>query len=164
MSYAITRYHEPLNDTERSFLLKKEAKERRQYFVVYRAVMVACFVIPFITSWYRAYDGAPNAFSYIRFFVTTFTLLAISTTAVYLSYRTYHRKLLLDLRDSTKTIETSHITRKLAMPARNEYHFYTDSHVKLSIEVSEAYYHSLKEGDEVSIEYTTHSRLYLGYF
>lgn len=151
-----------MNDAELSFLREKEAKERRQYFVVYRMLMIGCFIIPFLTSWYRAYEGAPNAFSYVRFFVTTFVLLAISTTAVYLSYRAYHKKLLMDLRDGTKTIETSHITRKLAMPGA--FHFYTDSAVKLNIEVSEQYFHSLKEGDEVSIEYTTHSRLYLGYF
>jgi len=162
MNYALTRYKEPMNETELSFLREKESKERRQYFVVYRLLMIGCFVVPFLTSWYRAYEGAPNAFSYIRFFVTAFTLLVISTTAVYLSYRAYHKKLLLDLRDGTKTIETSHITKKLAIPGA--FHFYTDSAVKLNIEVSEQYFHSLKEGDEVSIEYATHSRLYLGYF
>ena len=164
MPHAIIRYREPLNETELSFLREKESKERRQYFVVYRLLMIGCFVIPFLTSWYRAYEGAPNAFSYVRFFVTTFTLLAISTTAVYLSYRVYHKKILMDIRDGTKTIETSHITRKLALPGRGTYHFYTDSAVKLNIEVSEQYFHSMKEGDEVSIEYTTHSRFYLGYF
>jgi hypothetical protein len=164
MNYALTRYNEPMNETELSFLRDKESRERRQYFVVYRMLMIGCFIIPFLTSWYRAYEGAPNAFSYIRFFVTAFTLLAISTTAVYLSYRVYHRKIVLDIKDGTKTIETSHITRKLALPAHGTFHFYTDSSVKLNIEVSEQYFHSLKEGDEVSIEYTTHSRMYLGYF
>jgi len=164
MSLAIMRYNEPLSEQELLFLQTKEARERRQYYKVYRVLMAGSFLIPFITSWYRAYEGAANAFSYIKFFATTTVLLTISSIATYLSYRMYHRKLIWDIRDKTKTIETSRITKKLTVPSNNAYYFYTGSGVKLSIEVSEQYYHSLKEGDEVSIEYTTHSQLYLGYF
>jgi hypothetical protein len=164
VSFEIVRYNEPLKEGELSFLEKKEGKERRQYYVVFRILMIMSFVFPFIGSWYRAYEGAPNAFSYTRFFVSTIILLGISGFATYLSYRTYHRKMRLDIRDKTKTIETSRITKKVAIPAKKAYYFYTESKVKLSIEVSEEYYVSLNEGDEVSIEYTTHSQLYLGYF
>jgi hypothetical protein len=162
--FEIKRYKEPLKEDELVILADKEARERRQYFAVYRVLMVVCFVIPFITSWYRAYEGAPNAFSYIRFFVTAGMLLFISTFATIATYRHYHRKLQRDLREKTKTIETSHITKKMFIPGKNTYYFYIDSRTKLNIEVSEVYYNSMKEGDEVSMEYATHSGLYLGYF
>lgn len=164
MAFEIKKYKEPLNDKELDFLEKKELKDRRQYYAVYRALMVISFVVPFITSWYRAYEGAPNAFSYVKFFFTATVLLGISTTAVYASYRYYHRNLQLDLRERTKTIETNQITKKTFVATKNTYHFYTNSPTTLSIEVSAEYYTALKEGDEVSMEYTTHSRLYLGYF
>ncbi len=164
MSVELIRYNEPLQESELLFLERKEAKERRQYFVVYRILMVMSFVIPFIASWYRAYEGAPNAFSYIKFFVSATVLLSICSVATYSSYRIYHRKLQLDLKEKTKTIETNQITKKLFIASKNAYYFYTNSRVKLSIEVTPAYFGSLEEGDEVSIEYTTHSQLYLGYF
>lgn len=162
--FEIKKYTEPLNERELHFLENKEIKERRQYYAVYRGLMVLCFIIPFITSWYRAYEGAPNAFSYVRFFVTTGILLSISTAAIYASYRYYHRGLQLDLKERTKTIETSQITKKIFIATKNTYYFYTNSKTTLSIEVSPEYFTALKEGDEVSMEYTTHSRLYLGYF
>lgn len=164
MSYELARYNEPLKEKELKFLQQKEAKERRQYFVVYRILMIMSFVIPFIASWYRAYEGAPNAFSYIKFFVSTTVLLGICSFATYASYRVYHKKMQLDIRDKTKTIETNTITKKVFIASKNAYYFYTNSRVKLSIEVSPDYYHNMNEGDEVSIEYTTHSQLYLGYF
>jgi hypothetical protein len=163
-SLAVIRYNEPLNERELAFLEEKEAKERKQYFKVFQALMAGSFLIPFMASWYRAYDGAPNAFSYLKFFVSATILLTISAVAVYLSYKAYHKTMTLDIRDKTKTIETNRITKKVTIASKNAYYFYIDSAVKLSIEVTEEYFHSLNDGDEVSIEYTTHSKLYLGYF
>lgn len=162
--FEIRKYKEPLTEGEVSFLVNKESRERRQYFAVYRVLMAMSFVVPFITSWYRAYEGAPNAFSYVKFFFTAGVLLSIFTAATYASYRYYHRNLQLDLRERTKTIETNFITKKIFVATKNTYHFYLDSRTKLSIEVTPEYFTAMKEGDEVSMEYTTHSKLYLGYF
>lgn len=164
MSEVRIRYNEPLNPDNLDVLTQKEANERGQYFKVLRALMVACIVIPLITSWYREYEGAENTFSFVRFFVTSGTLLGICITATYFSYRAYHSKLLLDLRDRTKTVETNKITRKVALPSGNGYYFYTNSKTKISIEVSPEDFHAYNEGDEVSIEFATNSRHYLGYF
>ncbi|MBE2288500.1 MAG: hypothetical protein IAE95_03025 [Chitinophagaceae bacterium] len=164
MSDASIRYDEPLNPDNLEVLTQKEANERGQYFKVLRALMVACIVIPLITSWYREYEGAENTFSFVRFFVTSGTLLGICGAATYFSYRAYHSKLLMDLRDRTKTVETNKITRKVAHPSGNAYYFYTDSKTKLSIEVSPEDFNAYNEGDEVSIEFATNSRHYLGYF
>lgn len=164
MPLGLQRYTEPLELEELIFLEKKESTERKQYFKVYRLLMFMSFLIPFIGSWYRATEGAANAFSYLRFFVSAGILLFISSFATYLSYYVYLRKIQLDLRYKTKTIETNHITRKLYVATKKAYYFYIDSAIKLSIEVAYSDYTRLKEGDEVSIEYSTHSKLYLGYF
>ena len=164
MKHEVQRYTEALDTGELSFLERKETRERGQYYNAYRLLMLLSFIIPFAGAWYRAADGAPNAFSTPKFFFTAGILLSICTFSTYVTYRINLRKVQLDIRDKTKTIEKSHVTRKLHMPARNAYYFYIDSRVKLSIEVSQEDYYSVKEGDEVCIEYTTHSKQYLGYF
>ena len=164
MPFELIRYNEPLEYSELVFLEKKEAKERKVYYKVYRILMFMSFILPFAGAWYCAYDGAPNAFSPARFFLSAGILLFISSFSTYATYRINLRKIQLDIRDRTKTIEINHITRKLYVAAKNTYHFYTDSRIKLSIEVSADDFELMKEGDEVAIEYTTHSKMYLGYF
>lgn len=164
MSLELIRYTEPLEAEELDFLEGKESKDRKVYFQVYRLLMLLSFIIPFAGAWYRAYDGAENAFSPLKFFFSAGVLLSISTFSTYMVYRVNLRKIQLDIRDRTKTIEISRIQRKLQMTPRSTFHFYIDSRVKMSIEVSLADYDRLKVGDEVCIEYTTHSKQYLGYF
>jgi len=164
VSFELQRYTEPLDNSELSFLVKKEQKERRQYYKVFRLLMFMSFIIPFAGAWYRAYDGAPNAFSPLRFFLSVGVLLSISSFSTYVTYRVNLHKLQLDIRERTKTIETNHITSKLFIAAKNACYFYIDSKIKLSIEVSANDYERMREGDEVSIEYATNSKLYFGYF
>lgn len=157
-------YIEPLTEAELLLLTNKEQKERKQHFAVYKILMIISFVLPYITSWYRAYEGAPNAFSYIRYFFSAAVLLGIFTFATYSSYKLYHRNMQKDIAEKTKTVETSSITKKVINASNNAYYFYTTSKVKMSMEVSEEYYYSLNEGDEVNIEYSTHAQHYFGYF
>ena len=149
---------------ELQFLERKESKERTQYYKVFQMLMVLSFIIPFAGAWYRATDGAPNAFSPSKFFVTASILLFISSFSTYMTYRLNLRKVQLDLRQKTKTIEISHVTRKLQVPTNSTYHLYLDSTIRLSIEVTYEDFVRLDEGDEVCIEYTSNSRQYLGYF
>jgi hypothetical protein len=164
VSLELKRYTEPLNADELGFLEKKETKERKQYYMVFKLLMFLSFIIPFAGAWYRAYDGAPNAFSPLKFFATAFVLLSLSCISTYLTYRVNLRRVQLDLVDKTKTIEVNHVRRKLHIRAKDTYYFFIDSKIKLSIEVSYDDYCNMAIGDEVSIEYTTHSRQYLGYF
>lgn len=164
VSLALQTYTEPLDATELQFLEKRETKERRQYYKAFRMLMILSFVIPFIAAWYRAYDGAPNAFSIPKFFVGVSTLLSISLFSTYATYRVNLRKLQMDLKHCTKTIATYHITKKTFVPGKKTYHFYIDSKIKLSIEVSDKDFQRLQEGDEISIEYSTHAKQYFGYF
>ena len=144
--------------------MKKEQKDRKQYYKVFDLLMILSFIIPFAGAWYQAYDGAPNAFSPLRYFLSVGVLLSLSSFSTYVTYRVNLHKVQLDIKDRTKTIETNHITRKVCIAIKNSYYFYIDSKIKLSIEVSATDYERMNEGDEVSIEYATHSGLYLGYF
>lgn len=164
MQHGLQRYYEPLNADELSFLKRKEEKERRQYYRAFRLLMFMSFIIPFTGAWYRAYDGAPNAFSVSRFFASAFALVFMSAGGTWISYRLNLRKVQADIRQGTKTIEASTIVRKQFMPQNHTYYFYISSPKKLSIEVSQNDFYRLSEGDEVNIEYTTHAGVYLGYF
>jgi len=160
----IIRYQEPLSPDELDFLRRKVAQDKRQFYKVLRVLLVLSFVCPFIVAWIRAFIGVPNPFSYGFFFLGVGFLLAFSATTAYVSYYYFLRKVVQDLRANEKIIERAHITGKRYMPQTNSYHFYLDSPTRLSIEVSEPDYKLLKEGDEVNIEYTTVSKMYLGYF
>lgn len=164
MTKELQRYDEPLEVTELAFLTRKEKKERKLYYKVYRMLMVMSFIIPFIGAWYRAFDGAPNAFSAIKFFVGAGVLLMISSVGTYMTYKFNLRMVQWDVKQGTKTVEVSHITKKQFVPHNNTYYFYLDSPNKMSIEVSSDYYHALKEGDEINIEYSTNAKFYFGYF
>lgn len=164
MQTALVTYTERLTPHELDYLKGKERSERKMYFKIFRILMVVCFVMPFIGAWYRAYDGAPNAFSYSRFFVSAGALLFISFFATFFTYRYNLRLVQKDIARMTKTIEQSRIQRKLHVAQNDTYHFYLNSATQLSIEVSASDFAHLREGDEVCIEYFTYSREYIGYF
>jgi hypothetical protein len=155
---------EPLEADELRFLELKEEKERSQYYKVFSILMVVSFLFSFSGSWYRAYEGAPNAFSAVRFFLCTGILLSLSGGAVYFTYRRDLHKLQTDIKGKTKTIEITHIKYKKYMPQNKSYHFYLQTPNKMSIEVTQAEFYTLNEGDEVTIEYTTCSKFYLGHY
>lgn len=164
MNHEVLRYQEPLEPSELDFLRRKVAQDRKQFYKVLRVLLILCFVCPFIVAWIRALVGAPNPFSYAFYFLGVGFLLIFSGTTAYISYYYFLRKTELDLRSNQKIIERTHITGKRYMPQTNSFHFYLDSPTRLSIEVSEPDYLALEEGDEVNIEYTSVSKMYLGYF
>lgn len=160
----LIRYNEALEAEELAFLLKKERKERKLYYGIIKWCMIMSFICPFIVAWFHAFDGDDNPFSYSSYFVGVVFLLFFSGGGTYVVYYYNLRKVQSDIKHRTKTIERSHIMRKQFMPHNNTYHFYIDSPNKLSIEVTATDFHRLDKGDELSIEYTTYSKMYLGYF
>ena len=164
MSLDLVKYREPLDKDELAFLRRKEEKERKQLFQIAKVFMVLCFVCPFVVAWFRALDGQEHPFSMVQYFLGVLFLMVFSMTGIYWGYYHNLRKVQQDIRFQTKTVERTFITRKQYMPRSNAYFFYLSSAVKLSIEVQEYDYRRLDTGDEVNIEYTTFSKLYLGYF
>lgn len=164
MSFELVKYREQLNRDELSFLRRKEEKERKQLYKVVRVFMILSFLCPFVVAWLRAFRGQENPFLFTHYFIGVVFLMMFSAAGIYWSYYHNLRKVQMDIKHATKTIERTSITRKQYMPVNHTYFFYLSSAVKLSIEVAEVDYHRLNKGDEVSIEYTTFSKLYLGYF
>lgn len=160
----LIRYNEPLEQEELTFLMAKERKERIQLYKFARIIMWVCFLLPFAIAWFRAVSGASNPFAYRYYFLSVGFLLSFSATCIYIGYRRSLYQVQQDIRKGTKTVEYTHITRKQFMPHTNTFYFYLDSPNKLSIEVKEDDYRMKEQGDELGIEYTTHSKFYLGYF
>lgn len=164
MTIEVVKYQESLNNDELAFLRRREERERRQTYKIIRVFMILCFLCPFIVAWFRALGGQENPFSLFHYFIGVVFLLCFSAAGIYWGYYHNLRRVQLDLKYATKTIERVFITRKQYMPVNNAYFFYLSSAVRLSIEVSEPDYRRLEVGDELNIEYATYSRMYFGYF
>lgn len=163
MSLHLVQYKQPLTHEELSFLRQKEERERGLLLRVIRALMVLCFICPFVVAWLRAMLGAEQPFSFLYYFVSVLFLLFLCALGVYWSYYNNLRTIQQDIRFGTKTIEKAYITRKQFMPSAGSFHLYLSSAIRISIEVSEEEYRRLASGDEVHIEYTSYSKQYLGY-
>lgn len=164
MSLELVKYREPLSSEELSFLVRKEEKERKQFYKIIRVFMILSFVCPFVVAWFKALAGADDPFSVVAYFFGVLFLMCFSGLGIYWSYYHNLRKLQMDIRGGMKTIERVFIIRKQYMPLNNAFFFYLSSAVKLSIEVNEFDYRRLNKGDEINIEYAGFSRIYLGYF
>ena len=164
MPVEIVRYLEPLSDEERSFLKKKETRDRRQFYRSVQALLLICFVLPFAMAWGKAIAGMPNPFSYAYYFAGVAILGSLTGIGAVIAYRNNLYGIHQDLRKGTKTVERAVITRKRFMPHNNACYFFLDSPTKLSIEVSPEYFDRLNVGDEVNIEYSTYGKAYFGYF
>ncbi len=164
MMLQLVRYNETMEADELAFLQRRELQDRTQLMRVVRVILVVCFICPFGISWGRAIAGVPNPFSYLHYFLGVLFLICFSAFILYISYYKDLRKMQSDLHHQTKTVEQTQITRKQYMPQNNMHYFYLASPTKLSIEVSANDYSAMELGDEVNIEYTTHAKLYLGYF
>lgn len=164
MQQQVSIHKEALTPEELQFLKDKDEKETRAFFRAVRVFMFICFIIPFIVAWMRAMDGDENPFELGAYFMGVTFLLCFTGLCAWLAYRRSLQKVKADIRHNSKTIERTRITRRQYMPQNNTYYFYLSSPNKLSIEVSESDYYMLKDGDELNIEYSTHAKLYFGYF
>lgn len=160
----IAIYTEPMQVDELAFLVRKEARERKQFYKVTRVLMVLCFVCPYVVAWFRAFSGVEDPFAYGSYFAGVGVLLTLAGLSLYIVYSRSLRRVQRDIRQGQKVIERTHIARKQYMRQNNAYYFYLDSPTRLSIEVQEADFHRLEQGDEVNIEYARWSKVYFGYF
>ena len=161
---ATQTYQEPLTEEELGYLTRKEKGDRRQFVQVYRILFLLSLLFSYLGAIYRLQDAGPESFSWTKFLVTWGILLTICTCSTIYIYRLNLRKIQIDLREKTKTIEGHRIQKKLFVPLKNTYHFFIDSAEKLSIQVSALDFANYKEGDEVFIEFASHSKEYFGYF
>lgn len=164
MKQEVSIHKESLLPGELQFLMDKDEKETRSFYRAVRVFMFICFIIPFIVAWMRAMSGDETPFEYGDYFLGVTFLLSFTGLSAWMAYKRSLQKIKRDIKNRTKTIERTHITRKQYMPHNHTYYFYLDSPNKLSIEVSESDYYMLNDGDELNIEYSTNAKMYFGYF
>lgn len=161
---AIRIYIEPLDSEELDFLVEKEQKDKGQFYLIMRIIMTISVLLPFLFAWYRAFEGEHDPFSITYYFIGLGITASLAALVGYLVYKKGLYKIQADIKERTKTVESTHITRKQFMPAKEAYYFFIDSPTKLSIEVSKRDFERMQKGDELNIEYSTHSKYYFGYF
>lgn len=164
MARELIRTQIRLDPSEREYLRSREREDRKVYYKLIRYCLILAFVIPFIIAWVRALDGKENPFSYLYYFLGVGCLLSFSGLWLSIAYFRFLYKIQKDIRDGYKVVEQTRIKRKQYMPQNNKYYLYLQSPVRLSIEVEAKDFHQWEDGDEINIEYTPHSQMYLGYF
>jgi hypothetical protein len=157
-------YQEPLTDAELGYLVRKAQSDRKQFVQVYRILFLLSLLFSYLGAIYRRYDFGPESFSFLKFFVTFGILLSLSSISTWIVYRSSLHKIETDVREKQKTIEGHRINKKMFVPMKNTYHFFIDCPDKLSIQVNATDFGAYREGDEVFIEYASHSKEYFGYF
>lgn len=169
-------YEESMNESELTFLMEKEVKDKRVFQRVLRTLLILS-VIPgclgiIMESIKRSKDTAEmsqwreqeDPHVYLYYFFGMFLLLFLVLVGGLIAYRRTVRRLQRDIRSGKKTIENTVISRKQFVSSNNTCHFFLKSARKLSIEVSKEDFELYEEGDEINIEYSTYSGNYFGYF
>jgi len=157
-------YLEPLEEDELAFIQKRHDAESRSYLYAMNRLVILTAVAPAVVALIYYVATEKTAVLYKVYFTGFGFLLVFFCFAAWMSYRHKLRKYKLDLEHKEKVIEPTIIESARYMPQNQTYHFFIHSRLKLSIEVDEATFHRLQEGDEINIEYARHSGEYFGYF
>lgn len=163
------RYFEALTVSEIDFLQRKAGKQHRVYGLLQKCMLAGAVLISFAGGWKNVRsEQAPyetiTVFSWENYLLTLICLVVLFLLSLYFSRNTELSKLRKDLRQKLKVVEKVMIERKTFLPHNNTFHFYLNSREKLSIQVEEADFMLLQEGDEINIEYSKNAKVYFGYF
>lgn len=164
MAKVVKTYVEKLQPGEVDLLKKRAEYGKKSCYKLFARSMPLCFILPFFGAWYSVLGHADNAFSYTRYFGTTVLLLLLSLLLIIGWYLLKFHHIRQDISSCSKTVATMPILRKQYFVRFDAYYFYIGSPVKLFIQVNQYDYFMHMKGDEISIEYGTHSKVYLGYF
>jgi hypothetical protein len=162
-------YFEVLSASELAFLEKTAGKQNRTYQKILRAMLLGAVIISFGGGWKNIYKegkvlNTETVFSWENYCITLALLCILFYIAIRFSRNGELSKIEQDLRQKTKIIERVTIEKKTFLPHNNTFHFYLNSAQKLSIQVAEADFAILSEGDEINIEYSKNAGVYFGYF
>lgn len=155
---------EPLTEDEINFLSQKQEKESRAYYFGMKIMAGVCILLPLGIANIIILDETQNLSFWEAYLYAQIIMLIIF---ILVMMATYIRKLFYinqDLKHRQKIIESTEITQKKFMPHNQSFHFYINSQIKLSIEVSQEDFLNFVEGDEINIEYSQYSKEYFGYF
>ncbi len=157
-------YVEPLEEDELAFIQKKHDTESRSYLYAMNRLVILTALIPALVAFGYYVVTERKDMLYTVYFTGLAFLLVFFSFAAWMAYSHKLRKYKHDLKDRQKVIEPCTIESARYMPQNRTFHFFIHSRIKLSIEVDEATFQRLQEGDEINIEYAQHSGEYFGYF
>ena len=155
---------EPLEEDEMIFVAKKYEKASKEYLRIMNLFLIASGLIPLILA--ISFGIVLND---IRMFYRVFTISLISLITFFcivsvIFYFIQVYAVFKDKKFNTKTLERCNISKKNYVEINHSFHFYLNSEVKYSIEVTENDFNLFNLGDEINIEYTTFSKEFLGYY
>lgn len=163
------RYFEALTVPELDFLERKAGKQNRVYGLLQKWMLAGSLLISFAGGWKNIRSEHPpyetiTVFSWENYLITVLCLVVLFLLSIWFSRNSELSKIRKDLRQKVKVVERVMIERKTFLPHNNTFHFYLNSREKLSIQVEEADFMLLQEGDEINIEYSKNAKVYFGYF
>lgn len=155
---------EPLDAAEAEFVMKRYDEASKEYMRLMNLTLISAGLMPVLVALLFWLSSAE-----IDRVVQVFIVLFISLLAFFIVVAVifYFQQVYNKYKDSvaqTKTVESCIILEKRTVAINLTYHFYLDSRVNNSIEVSVEVYDRYAIGDEINIEYTTHDKMYIGYF
>lgn len=165
-------YHEPLETEELAYLEKHAVRQRKTFlrvvhyiFLGLALLMTALYTLANFTYDPAAIDDKTDTPLSPGFVlqVTAGIMLLFAAILGLLYYFTI-LSLFREIRKGYKIVEQAFITEKKYMSQTATYHFYLNSRIKKSIEVSRKDYDFYDVNDELNIEYSPESHLFFGYY
>lgn len=157
-----------LNEDELAFIERRYRTESKIYLGAMNVMLVLAAVIPLglcivliflngeadvnMNNLYRVY------FAGLAFMVFLVGLIAFG------SYRIKLWNYSKDKAQKQKVVELTNIVQKKYMKLNNTYHFYLNSKVQCTVEVSKKDFDNWQLGDEINVEYAQFSKEYFGYY
>ena len=154
----------PLEEDEILFLERRFERVRKEYMYGMKLLMWICVLLPVVT----ALLSLLNDTVYIPLAVIYgYGQLITAIAFVLIMGANYYRGLYpikKDLHHRIKLAFPVEILRKRYVAQNNTHHFFISGGLKYSIEVDANYYDNYQVGDEVMIEFTRYSKIFLGYY
>lgn len=156
---------EPLEPDELEFLQTRYRTGARQFYSLMKYLLVAVVLIPLFFLLLHDLFVLVDEFTstQVWFFgqLTTLTLFFVAFIAGYVKVIHPFES---DLKKKVKVVETTLVHEKKFMPHNATYHFYVHAEPIYTIEVDADTYHRFEVSDEINIEYTPRTEIFLGYF
>lgn len=154
----------PLEEEEIQFLERGIAREVKEYMAGMRIMLIVCVVLPVLAAFLSLFNDAlfiPIWQVYLYGQLVTGIVFLIAMVGNY--WRGLY-PLRRDLQAGVKWAMTVQILSKRYVAENHSRHFYITGGIKVSIQVNEADYDLYQIGDEITVECTPYSRVYLGYY
>lgn len=161
-------YIDTIDASELAFLQKKATKQSFVYQRILLVMLIGAVVVSFAGAWQNVQQGRflqdVTVFSWKYYFVTLLSIVLLFFIVLRLVQSKDLYLLRKDIKQKSKVVERVLIERKTFLPHNNTFHFYINSALQISIQVSEFDFNAFEEGDELCIEYSRNAGIYFGYF